>query len=338
MSADVYVSSSSPRVICHYLLEQRVSQDKLEAIIHAPIESLDSENFRLAIEHYNHLWEYALNISQKPNLGLLLGCRKNDDEIGLLSHIFFSNATIEKALNQYQRYFCVTNENVSIDLVLDENTVQIQFICKQKEFYSLYDMERTLAAGVTRTRERVTKKLPLLEAGFQHCAPAHKESYEKVFHCPIKFSQPCCYLTFDKKYLSYRLPHRSSYLQKVLSKHLDTLLSAVTKKKTFPEKVEALIAKRLSTDSIDAAHISKQLNMSRNTLYRKLQNEGLAFHELVDKVRKRRALELLESQNHSISHIAFLLGFSELSAFSRAFKRWTGSSPAKYLEQITKNA
>ncbi len=333
MSNAVYVSSSSPRVVCHYLIERGVPAEKLEDIIHAPIESLESEDFRLAIQYYNQLWEYALKSSQKPNLGLLLGCRKNDDEIGLLSHIFFSNATIEKALLQYQRYFCITNENISINLKTEDSTVKVQFICARQELYSVYDMERTLAAGVTRTRERLTKSFPLIEVGFQHATPKHSDSYKKVFGSNVKFSQANCYLAFDEKYLSYRLPNRSSYLQKVLSKHLDTLLSAISKKRSFTDKVESLIEKRLSTDSIDATQISKQLNMSRNTLYRKLQSEDLAFHELVDKVRKRKALELLEEKNHSISQIAFLLGFSELSAFSRAFKRWTGLSPAKYLEK-----
>ena len=70
--------------------------------------------------------------------------------------------------------------------------------------------------------------------------------------------------------------------------------------------------------------------MSRHTLYRKLKTEGVSFHELVDKVRKEKALELLKKKQHSLSEIAFLLGFSELSSFSRAFKKWTGSSPVNY--------
>ena len=72
--------------------------------------------------------------------------------------------------------------------------------------------------------------------------------------------------------------------------------------------------------------------MSRPTLYRKLKSEGFSFHEIVDKVRKDKAELLLSKNQHTLSEIAFLLGFSELSSFSRAFKKWTGSSPAKFIK------
>lgn len=330
----LFVSSSTPRVICHYLIEQKACPEKIEKILECSIDDLESVDFRLPISNYNQLWEFAIQFSRCPDLGLIIGCRKVEDEVGLLGHIFFSNATIEEALKQYQRYFSVTNENISIALKQEGENVALQFLCEQNDCYSIYDMERTIAAGVTRTREHVNQPLPIERIDFQHAAPAHHERYESVFECPIKFSQPCSGIVFNKQYLAFRLPHRSSYLQKVLSKHLDTLLNNVRRKNSFCSKVEALIEKRLSTDSIDAEHIAKKLNMSRNTLYRKLQNEEKSFQDLVENVRKRKAIEYLNEGNVSISQIAFLLGFSELSAFSRAFKRWTGKSPARYLESI----
>lgn len=327
-----YVSSSCPRVITHYLLEQKASREKIESILGCPLDSLESVEFRLPIENLNRLWEYAVKYTKQPDLGLKLGTRKVEDEVGLVGHIFFSNATISDALTQYQRYFSVTNENISINIQVSDDQIELQFLCIEPAYYSLYDMERTIAAGITRTREHLKRKLPLRYIGFQHAAPAHYERYNALFECPIRFSQPCCSIAFDKTYLDYRLPHRSSYLQKVLSKHLETVLSKIKRKTSFTDKIELMIEKRLANDSIDAEHIAQKLNMSRNTLYRRLQAEDISFHDLVDKVRKRKAIAYLRQGSLSISQIAFLLGFSELSAFSRAFKRWTGKSPAKYLE------
>ena len=331
--APISVSSTCPRVICHYLLENRAPLEKIQSIICCDVDALDSVDFRLPIEAYNKLWEYAVKFSRKPDLGLVLGSRSIEDEIGLVGHIFFSNATIREALKQYQRYFSITNENLTIQMEEMGDLVELQFRCIKPDYYSLYDMERTLTAGVTRTREHLKRSLPLNAIGFQHAAPAHHTAYERYFECPIKFSQECCYIAFDKSYMDFRLPHRSSYLQKVLSSHLENLLKTVRRKTGFTDKVETLIEKRLSSDTIDAENIATKLNMSRNTLYRKLQAEGKSFHDLVDEVRKRKAIAYLKQGSHSISQIAFLLGFSELSAFSRAFKRWTGKAPAKYLEK-----
>lgn len=328
-----YVSSSSPRVITHYLLEQKAPEEKIESILGCPIDALESAEFRLPITNYNRLWAYAINFTKKPDLGLHLGTRKVEDEIGLVGHIFFSNATIRDALNQYQRYFSITNENIRIQIEVHEDQVELQFICIEPAYYSLYDMERTITAGITRTSEHLKRKLPLQYINFQHAAPAHYERYAEVFDCPVRFSQPCCSIAFNESYLDFRLPHRSSYLQKVLSKHLETVLSKIKRKDSFTDKIEMIIEKRLAKDSIDAEHIAKKLNMSRNTLYRKLQAEDISFHDLVDKVRKRKAIDYLKQGSLSLSQIAFLLGFSELSAFSRAFKRWTGKSPARYLEK-----
>ncbi|MFT4806209.1 MAG: AraC-like DNA-binding protein, partial [Psychroserpens sp.] len=89
----------------------------------------------------------------------------------------------------------------------------------------------------------------------------------------------------------------------------------------------------LDSSKFDAENISCALHMSRHTLYRKLKTEGVSFHQLVDTVRKNKAFELLKKNQHGLSEIAFLLGFSELSSFSRAFKKWTGSSPAKFIQK-----
>jgi len=70
--------------------------------------------------------------------------------------------------------------------------------------------------------------------------------------------------------------------------------------------------------------------MGRHTLYRKLKSEEQSFQELVEAVRKEKAIRYIKEKRDSLSEIAFLLGFSELSAFSRALKRWIGTSPAKY--------
>jgi AraC-like DNA-binding protein len=185
-----------------------------------------------------------------------------------------------------------------------------------------------------RIKEHLNQKtgIALDEVHFQH-QNTSSTLYHKVFQCPVLFNQPYSALVFKKKYLDYVFPQKSAHLFNFLITHLEKLLSKIKKEEDFKSRVFHLIDKSLANGTIDAENIANLVHMSRHTLYRRLKAEGVSYHELVDEVRKNKAFALLKAKQHTLSEIAFLLGFSELSAFSRAFKKWTGQSPAKYKQR-----
>lgn len=99
---------------------------------------------------------------------------------------------------------------------------------------------------------------------------------------------------------------------------------------TFSRQVRPLITRQMARGRVKVEHVARELNMSRHTLYKKLKEENLTFAALLEDVRREQALTYLQDRNRSLSEVAELLGFSELSAFSRAFKRWMGKSPAEF--------
>lgn len=99
---------------------------------------------------------------------------------------------------------------------------------------------------------------------------------------------------------------------------------------SFSLRVRPLIAAQLARGRVHVETVAAQLNMSRHTLYKRLKAENLTFADLLDEVRKEQALTYLRESPRSLAEIGDLLGFSELSAFSRAFKRWMGVSPAEF--------
>lgn len=99
---------------------------------------------------------------------------------------------------------------------------------------------------------------------------------------------------------------------------------------TFSRQVRPLIARHLARGKVKVEAVAAELNMSRHTLYKKLKEENLTFAGLLEDVRREQALKYLHDRNRTLSEVAELLGFSELSAFSRAFKRWMGKSPAEF--------
>lgn len=326
----LFVSPSTAKTLSAYLIDEGIDASEIENIIDSPLSNLDAADFRLPIEKYHALWDLAINYTNNPALGLELGALPKNDDMGLVGHIFFNNPTLGIALKQLERYYALINEGMHIELSTDDEFAYIHYICKFERAYCIPDMDRTLAISLHRARQYISNTLSIDVVMFQHSAPSYADRYKEVFPCPVKFGQQHCSVAFKKQYLNFELPKRSSYLHKILTGHVETLLSKIRPKPSLSDKVRKLIEKKLARDCVDAEHISEKLFMSRHTLYRKLKQEGIAFHELVDQVRKEKALSYISTGKRSMSEIAFLLGFSELSAFSRAFKRWTGQSPAHY--------
>lgn len=327
-----FVSSSAAKSISNYLIRKGLEQEKIESVLECSLTDLDSADARLPIHIYHALWDLAISFTSNPSLGLDLGNKPQSDDMGLVGHIFFNNATLGEALKQYERFYSLVNEGMHIEINEEEDLVKVEYVCDVEDAYCVSDMERTMAIAIHRAKDNISPALSIDYVGFQHAAPDYENKYHEIFNCPVKFAQANTHLVFKRKYLDFKLPKRSSYLHSVLTRHIESLLKKFRPEPSLTDKVKQLVDRKLSKDSVDAAHIAEKLCMSRHTLYRKLKQEGMAYHELVDQVREEKALRYLKEEKLSLSEIAFLLGFSELSAFSRAFKRWTGESPAKYIK------
>jgi AraC-like DNA-binding protein len=334
----LYVSSSIAKILSDYLLKKGMDKQRLNETLECCYDELDTSDFRLKISSYQALWSMALEYTQEPALGLKLAQNPYNDEMGLVAHIFFNSPTLLLGLKQYERYYSLVNEGMHIELETDDHFAYINYISDFDDAYCQADMEHTLAISILRVKQNISESLDLEFVHFQHSEPEDISLYQEIFPCPIKFGQACCALIFKKEYLDYNLPKHSAYLYKLLTHHIESLLKKIRPTPTFTNKVKELLEKHLSKDAVDAEHIAKKLFMSRHTLYRRLKQEGISFHDLLDQIREEKAYFYLDKDKdkHSLSEIAFLLGFSELSAFSRAFKRWSGVSPANYVKDKNK--
>ena len=173
--------------------------------------------------------------------------------------------------------------------------------------------------------------VPFLRAvHFTHAAPAHADAYDRLFAVPVVFGSDRNAWLLEERYVAAMQPRPETYSAHALRKHADALLERIDHASTFRAGVEQLLAARLAT-GITQAEIARALGMSRQTLLRRLREEGTTYEEVVDELRRRTALQCLERRRLSVKQTAAELGFSDVSAFSRAFKRWTGQRPRAYL-------
>lgn len=330
MTTSPTVNASSTLALVHHLLSRsHATESMIQSKLGFPTSELEDPDCRVPVADHNALWRLAVTITGDPALGLRLGEIVDPDRMGLMSHIVFNSDTVGHALDEYLRLHRLVNEAVHLYKVREGDRIRVTWHVPDEDLYCTQDMDRTLSAAITRARHFIHPKLALKQLSLGHEDPGYRAQYERIFRCPLTFGAGETSLCFPADYLDAPLPHRNPYVHSALTTHVNRLLKQLRPRKTVAERVRRIISRQLPRTP-DVDRVASALNMSRQTLYRKLKKEGESFQNLAETVRRERALRYVVEGEYGLSEVAFLLGFSELSAFSRAFKRWTGETPGQY--------
>ncbi|MDZ8117444.1 AraC family transcriptional regulator [Pontiella agarivorans] len=190
--------------------------------------------------------------------------------------------------------------------------------------------EQTIAAIVKISREVSTQDVVPEAVFFKHPAPERPDKHETYFGCPVHFEADCDAVLVSEETLA--TPNRlgDATICAFFDAHLETELAERSDRHGLNKRVSIQVSQSLSEGAPSIEIISRRLGMSSRTLQRRLAEQDLSFKQLVDESRRELAQRLLIQSEYSLSEIAFLTGFSEQSAFNRAFKRWAGQTPRSY--------
>lgn len=189
-------------------------------------------------------------------------------------------------------------------------------------------MEANFARMVCTARRWFPDNRFMKAVHFTHAAPSWRAEYDRIFQIPVMFESDRNALLTDEIWLTQKTEHASRYVFGVLSAHAWSLLDDLESTATVRGRVESLLLPILHKGGVRADTVAARMGLSRRTLARRLRAEGTGFGEVLDALRHRMALHYLEGRKVSVNETAYLVGFSEAAAFSRAFKRWTGRSPS----------
>jgi AraC-like DNA-binding protein len=188
--------------------------------------------------------------------------------------------------------------------------------------------ESSFACMVTSTRRSLGDTPFFTAVHFTHAEPAYRAVYERIFRVPVAFGSDKNAIRVDEALLAnYRLPSSSQYVTAVLKDHADALLRTLEGSRSTRGRVERLLMPMLTTGHVSIDTVGRKLGLSRQTLFRRLKAEGATFEQVLDELRHTLALHYLSANKASVKQTSSLVGYSDPAAFSRAFKRWTGSSP-----------
>jgi len=159
-------------------------------------------------------------------------------------------------------------------------------------------------------------------------APA--EAYQAALGCPVEFEAENVAIAFDEQAAAQPVlsgnPELAAEADKLAARYMEGV-----EPDTAAARVRALLLKAMSSGDVDQDGIARALNQSPSTLQRRLREEGTSYQRLLDATRRDLALDYLREGRHSLADITFLLGFTDQSNFTRAFRRWTGKTPRQYL-------
>lgn len=294
---------------------------------------LDYSNVEVLDKQYLRLWE-VLGEKEDPNIGLLLGQEVELSDLGALGHAIGSAQTVGQALNTLSRFMVVLSQSSSVDIEISCNRIEVKYkITEPSVIYKRQDTEFVLSTLVKQLAVMANTVICPVKVFFEHQKPSDIVLHKSIFNCPLHFDQGFNAVIFDEGILD--LPILSGderlyialepYLEKMREERLDNLSD-----EKILTKVTRLIALQLSNGVPSLDDISSELNMSRRTLQRRLRQFDVEFSALLDDVRRELALEYVNKGEYSVTEVSLLLGYSEVSSFSRAFKRWTGETPQKY--------
>jgi len=283
---------------------------------------------------YVELMHASQELTGEQTIALEFGRTVHMQEFSILGLIFHACETVRDAIVQANRYG---------QLVIDVDLGSADRFQWQRKGGQLWlvdtrpdpnDFPELTEVTIGRFM-RLTRPFwdaPLVqEVHVTHPAPSYADEYVRFFEAPTTFDADWNAMRADEGRLTQRIAVQPRFAFGILSDHAERLLASLEGSKTTRGRVESLLMPILHTGDASIDAVATRLSVSRQTIYRQLKAEGVTFEVVLDELRHKLAVHYLSGQRTSVNETAYLVGFSEPAAFSRAFKRWTGTNPRSLL-------
>ena len=285
----------------------------------------------LPADSYYDMLERIASQTDVTDLPVRVGASMRLDEYGALGLAFKAATTLGSSYARVERYGRLWTSVVEYELRPDPHgTLFILHRSGERRLGLRLSNEATLASAVSIARQVSPLPVTPLEVLVRHPAPKSTASHADYFGCPIRFGAQLDAILFSRETLAQPNILGDEGISRYLISHLDAELSEIAEEAPLVARAKDAIAQALNEGAPKMADIARGLGLSARSFHRRLSENGMSFQTLTEDTRRDLAEGLLRDESHSLAEIAFLTGFSEQSSFTRAFKRWMGTTPASY--------
>jgi len=288
---------------------------------------------RLPVKQMAVLWQLAVDETKDECFALRLTKYFQPNTYSAVGLAFASSRNILEGYENCIRYFKMTTDAAVHSLeILDDTAILHIDIPPENEPVSIEAIEAFMSTLVSLSRVMTSEHFSPLEVCFKHDKSKYKDTYEAFFKCPVLFNQSHHKIIYSLADLQQPQmlanPALASTLENWIDEHLNRFSQDL-----ISTKVKAYILDNILKGDIELEQIASSFNLGLRTLQRKLKAESKSFNELLDECRHHMAIKLLSEQRVPLIEISYMLGFSDQSGFTRAFRRWTNTSPKNYRDQ-----
>jgi AraC-like DNA-binding protein len=296
-----------------------------------PPDVAQDPDARVPLATLHLLWEAVLARLPRPDLALQVAAQYAPGDYGLVGFLCLNSATLREALEHIVRYSRLWTDAPGMVLTPDGSLELLPReplparagyrLAQEAALAEILHGARVVSGDATLHPQRVE---------FAHRAPKDVAHHVAWFGCPVVFDAARTALCLGPDAMTLTLPNHNAQL----GAFLRTLANEALAKRGDPggllERVRNLLAQEMPKGVPDVGVVARQLSMGERTLRRRLEEEGTSFRDLLDDTRAELARGYVKDRRLPLSEVAFMLGFSEQSAFHRAFKRWTTMTPAAW--------
>jgi AraC-like DNA-binding protein len=274
---------------------------------------------------YSDLFE-AVN---DPCMGLKLGSLWHPSHMASLGYAWLASSTLYTALNRLSRYVRIINDAITVTLEEIDDNVVITITSDDREVPTDYQQDSSSAILLTMCRANYGNRLNPVSVRFKHAGSPCSGEYYSFFRCPVEFGAEHNQMIFSLDVVNKQLTSSNPQLAQINDQVMQNYLAELDKE-DIVQQVKVAIINQLPSGNVTDETISEAVLTSKRSLQRRLNEKGTTFKTILTEVRKDLALKYIHDRKLTLTEISFMLGFSEMSSFSRAFKRWTGESPKEF--------
>lgn len=314
---------------------ERLGIDVLRILALAGItnEEVRAPNARVPAAFEFAFWDAIVEHTQDPMIGLRLADQIQVGALGAYEYLVRNSQTIRAAVEQANKFERLMDDLTRIRIIESEHEAALRHYREGGWPHSSYGSE-CLFGAIVRLGKMIMPDEPVLGVRFVHAANGDLRMYESHFGCPVMFNAPYNEIVIRRSALDRRVDNADPVLSRVLEEHLTHVLEALPTEHAFVQRARRLLGDALQRQAdISLEQLARSLHMSERTLRRRLEEHGTSYKNLLDELRRELACHYVARTNESFEATGARLGFADVSAFYRAFKRWTSTTPAAYRTQ-----
>ncbi|HYC57382.1 MAG TPA: AraC family transcriptional regulator [Candidatus Binatia bacterium] len=317
----------------------RVSGSELAVRAGIDPGALDQAEARVPRAALTRFWQLAVEATGDPCFGLVAARHVTQTTFHALGYAVLASSTLREAFERIVRYRRLIGDIIEMSLVADGDRYRFVIDVSARPATPDRAFEQVEARGVP--FEAIDAVIAVcvrqavmlsggscrpLEVAMRRPEPAQSHRFEQAYHCTVRFSQPQNVIVFSRSDLETPLPSANAELARQNDEAVSRYLARIGST-SIVERVQHALLDVMPQGPPSKQLIARRLAMSPRNLQRKLEEEGTTFKRVLEDARLSLARSYIEERRHSVTEIAFLLGFADTSTFSRAFKRWTGVAP-----------